>query len=139
MRSKKKKKTKCRTFSVKGCLGFSETNTSTRSPNLSPCLPEDQTCFLENMYFLAFLICPFPQAQSTDTFFFNSHPYLISHPSYHLITYSSLPHFLKKWCMLTTWLYFLSIHFSLTETMVPTPSSLLRFVHPLLGTYDALA
>lgn len=33
-------------FSVKGCLGFSESKSSSCSPNLSPCLPSDQSDFL---------------------------------------------------------------------------------------------
>lgn len=97
------------------------------------------TCFLGHIYFLAFLICSFPQAQSIDIFFY-SQPYPVPYPSYHLITFSSLPHFLKKWRMLTTCLYlFTSTHFSLTWTMVSTPSALLRFAHPHLWTYDTVA
>lgn len=48
------------TFSLKRCLDFSESNTSTHSPNLFPCLPQHQSYLFSWAYiFSSSLICNF--------------------------------------------------------------------------------
>lgn len=128
------------TFLVKGCLGFFESNTSSRSPNLSPCFPSDESHFFSWAHIFSCISNLPLSTSSVYRHIFLVPPLTCLPPQYPLITFSSLLYFLKKWCMLTTCLYLLTFYSLLTlGTMVFTPSALLRFSHPLLWKYEAVA
>lgn len=124
---------KCLRFSSKGGgLGFPESNTSTLSPNLSPCLPQDQSFFFSWAHVFS---CIFNLPHSTSSVY--RHIYFFLFPpyhSFHLITFPSLPR------VLTTCFCLLTFYLRLAQwSGGAIPSTLLRFAHPLLEAYGAVA
>lgn len=71
---------KCLRFSSKGGggLGFPESNTSTLSPNLSPCLPQDQSFFFSWAHVFS---CIFNLPHSTSSVYRHIYIFFYSHPT----------------------------------------------------------